>query len=103
MARKKPSRERRGGFNPRVIFDLESIVFFVTRTVGRTLSRADILIIRAHDVLSQVAPAVLTSLFIGVIWISQLTRDVDRLTSQMDARRMFDRSWFVVVLGKGHN
>jgi hypothetical protein len=80
-----------------------SMVLFVARTIWRTVQLANVLIIRAHDMLRQVTPAILASHFIGVIGITQLAGNVDRLTSQIDARLVLYRSRLVVVFGKRHD
>jgi hypothetical protein len=59
-------------------------------------------LIRSDDVLGQIAPAVLSSGFVGMLWSAQLSGDVHRLAAEMDAGGFAHWVLLVVVFLESH-
>jgi len=78
-------------------------MLFVAGPIGGTVSVADVGIVWSQNMLGQVAPAVLATLFVRVLRLAELPGDVHCLAPQMDTGRVLDGLGFVIVLGKGHN
>jgi hypothetical protein len=79
------------------------MVLFIAGPVWRASASVDVRVVRAENVLSQVAPAILTPFLVRVFGLLQFAGYIDCLAPQMNAWQVFNRVQFVVVLCKGHD